>query len=79
MKRVVLLGMAIAGALLAPNASFAQVSCTRDGLQRAADLYLAAQTKGDPSGLPLAMGLGYSENHALADINSGLILSLIHI
>jgi len=71
--------MAIAGALLAPNASFAQVSCTRDGLQRAADLYLAAQTKGDPSGLPLAMGLGYSENHALADINSGLIKTAMTI
>jgi hypothetical protein len=79
MKRVVLLGMAIAGALLAPNASFAQVSCTRDGLKRAADLYLAAQTKGDPSGLPLAMGLGYSENHALADINSGLIKTAMTI
>jgi hypothetical protein len=79
MKRVALMGMVIAGALLAPNASVAQVSCSREGLQRAADLYIAAQTKGDPSGLPLAMGLGYWENHALADINSGLIKTAMTI
>ena len=73
MKRIALVGIVCTGALLAPAAGFAQVSCSRDGLQRAADLYIAAQTKGDTSGMPLAMGLGYMENVALANINEGLI------
>ena len=73
MTRVAFVGMAFAAALLAPAVGYAQVSCSRDGLQRAADLYIAAQTKGDPSGLPLAMGLGYMENMAPADIGKGLI------
>jgi len=65
-------------ALLAPTAGFAQVSCTREGLQRAVDLYIAAQTKGDISGLPLPVVkgqslLGYTENMALAKIDDGLI------
>ena len=73
MKRIAILGFLVAGALLTPRASVAQVACTREGLQRATDLYLAAQTKGDTSGLPLAMGLGYMENAALANINEGVI------
>src|SRR5262245_28191281 len=73
MKRTSLVWMALASALLAPTAGYAQVSCSREGLQRAADLYVAAQTSGDTSGMPLAMGLGYMENAALADINMGLI------
>jgi hypothetical protein len=73
------IGIVIAAALLAPNTSFAQISCSREGLQRAADLYVAAQTKGDTSGLPLAMGLGYMENHAPADINAGLIKTAMTI
>jgi hypothetical protein len=73
MKRCVLIGIVVAAALVVPTASFAQVSCSRDGLQRAVDLYIAAQTKGDTSGLPLAMGLGYLENNAPAKIDEGLI------
>src|SRR5947207_252012 len=73
MRRMALMSIVLAGALLAPATGFAQVSCTRDGLQRAADLYIAAQTRGDTSGLPLAMGLGYVENHAPAEISTGLI------
>jgi hypothetical protein len=61
------------GALLAPAICSAQVACTRDGLQAATDLYLAAQTKGDPSGMPLAMGLAYMENMQLVDIKAGVI------
>jgi hypothetical protein len=45
----------------------------RGGLQRAVDLYLEAQAKGDRSGLPLATGVGYVENMVPADINDGLI------
>jgi hypothetical protein len=70
---MVLIGSVLTAALLAPAASSAQISCSREGLQRGVDLYIAAQTKGDTSGLPLAAGLGYWENHAPADISSGLI------
>ena len=48
--------IAFAAALLTPALGRAQVSCTRDGLKAATDLYVAAQTKGELSGLPLAKG-----------------------
>jgi hypothetical protein len=73
MKRIRLMWIVLSGALLAPTAGFAQIDCTRAGLQKAVDLYIAAQTAGDTSGMPLAQGLGYMENVAPADINSGLI------
>ena len=73
MKRISLILIVLTGAFLAPTAGFAQISCSREGLQRAVDLYITAQTKGDTSGLPLATGLGYMENVAPADINNGLI------
>src|SRR2546425_2013613 len=73
MKRITLMWIVLTSALLAPTAGFAQISCSREGLQRAVDLYLTAQTKGDTSGMPLAMGLGYMENVARVDINNGLI------
>src|SRR5881628_2260508 len=76
MKRITLMWIVLTGALLAPTAGFGQISCSREGLQRAVDLYIAAQTKGDTSGLPLATGLGYIENVATvatANINNGLI------
>jgi len=63
--------MAIAGALLASSVSHAQVSCTREGLKAATDLYIAAQTKGDIADLPLAKGLGYVENFKVMNINVG--------
>ena len=75
MKRItrVSLYLALGGALLAPALSHAEVSCTRGGLQQAVDLYIAAQTKGDLSGLPLAKGVGYWENIAAADIQKGFV------
>jgi len=73
MKPINLMWIVLTGALLAPAAGFAQISCSREGLQRAVDLYITAQTKGDTSGLPLAKGLDYMENVALANIDSGLI------
>jgi hypothetical protein len=72
-KRSTFMWAAVAGALLAPAVVSAQISCTRGGLQRAVDLYIAAQSGGDTSGLPLAAGLGYMENAAPADIDAGLI------
>jgi hypothetical protein len=59
--------------------SNAQVSCTREGLQAAVDLYIAAQTKGDVSGLPLAKGLGYVENTKPVDIREGVIQKAMKI
>jgi hypothetical protein len=79
MTRFALMTMVLAGALLAPRASSAQISCTRDGLQRTVDLYIAAQAKGDTSGLPLAPGLGYVENMAATDISTGLIRTPLKI
>jgi hypothetical protein len=73
MKIIRLMWIVITGALLAPTSGFAQLSCSREGLQQAVDLYIAAQTKGDTSGLPLAAGLGYMENVAPANIDNGLI------
>ena len=73
MTRIALVSIALVGALLAPAAVFAQVSCSREGLQRAVALYVAAQTSGDTSGMPLATGLGYMENAARAEIGTGLI------
>jgi hypothetical protein len=72
MNRTLLLTITLAGAALAPAAR-AQISCTREGLQRAVDLYIAAQTKGDTSGLPLATGLAYIENMQVTNINDGFI------
>ena len=79
MNRLTLRWMAFAGALLAPAISHAQVSCTREGLKAATDLYIAAQTKGDTAGLPLATGLGYVENFKTININDGLIKKAMKI
>ena len=63
-----------AAGLIPAVGSAQQISCVRGGLQRAVNLYIDAQTKGDTSGLPLvANGLGYVENMERIDINSGVI------
>lgn len=67
------LGIVLSGAMLVPAAGFAEISCTRGGLQEAVDLYIDAQTNGDTSSLPLADGVGYIENIEPADIGEGLI------
>jgi len=71
--RIVCRVIALCGALLAPALGHAQVSCARGGLQKAVDLYLAAQTKGDTAGLPLATNVGYWENAAIADVGKGIL------
>ncbi len=74
------LGWIVLAAVLAvPATGFAQVSCARGGLQRAVNLYLDAQAKGDTSGLPLAKGLGYYENAVAVDIDTGLIHKALKI
>src|SRR5258708_3627704 len=79
MNRFAFKWMTLAGALLAPAAGYAQISCTREGLKTATDLYIAAQTKGDTAGLPLAAGLGYVENFKTLNINEGLIKTAMKI
>lgn len=64
---------------LIPVLGHAEVSCTRGGLQQAVDLYIAAQTKGDLSGLPLATNVGYWENIAPADIKKGFVNKALKI
>jgi len=73
MSRMVCKWIVLSAGLLAPMASLAQVACTREGLQAANSLYLTAQGKGDPSGMPLAKGLAYIENMQVVDIQSGVI------
>ena len=65
--------------LVIPALSQAEVSCTRGGLQEAADLYIAAQTKGVPSSLPLAKGVGYWENNVPGDIQKGFLTKPLKI
>jgi hypothetical protein len=79
MQRFSLTWLVISPALLTPALAFAQVNCTRGGLQKAADLYVEAQMKGDVSGLPLAASAGYWENNVLADIKQGLINTAMKI
>jgi hypothetical protein len=55
------------------------VGCTRIGLQYAAQQYLAGQAKGDYSALPLATGLGYSEQMKPADIKTGFLTRKLNI
>jgi len=77
------LSLLISSALLTPAMVFAQpppgaagpgpVSCVRGGLENAVELYIAAQTSGDTSGMPLADGLGYVENMEPVAIAEGMI------
>jgi hypothetical protein len=70
---------ALCVALLTPGLSHADISCTRAGLQQAVDLYIAAQTKGELAGLPLATNVGYWENIAPADIKTGFLTKPLKI
>ena len=63
---------------IAPAISHAG-NCTRAQLQRATDQYVAAQSKGDASGLPVAKGLGYWENNARTDFATGLLTKAMKI
>jgi hypothetical protein len=78
MNRNALKWIVFAGTVLVSTAQ-AQVSCTREGLKAATDLYVAAQTKGDTAGLPLAMGLSYVENTKMMPIAESLIKKAMKI
>ncbi len=79
MNRFTFQWMAVTATLLAPNLCYPQVSCTREGLKAATELYIAAQTTGDIAGLPLAKGLGYVENFKPINISDGLIMKAMKI
>ena len=80
MRRLALCVVSLCAAGLVPAVGSAQqISCVRGGLQRAVNLYIDAQTKGDTSGLPLANGLGYVENMERIDINTGVIKKALQI
>jgi len=79
MKRLAVTMILLAGGLLAPTESVAQISCSREGLQRAVDLYIAAQSAGDTAALPLPPGVGYVENMAPVNINVGVIKTAMKI
>jgi hypothetical protein len=67
-------GVASSGATQKP-----MISCSRMGLQYAAQQYLAGQAKGDYSALPLATGLGYWEQFKAADIKTGFLTKKLNI
>jgi hypothetical protein len=73
MKRISLLAIGFALCALPALSQAVDISCTRGGLTQAVNLYIAAQTKGDLSGLPLPKGIGYWENAAPADIQKGFL------
>ena len=83
MRRSTFAALILISMLLTPMICFAQrageLSCTRGGLQRAVNMYIDAQTKGDISGLPLANGVSYQENIALADIKKGIVNNAMKI
>jgi len=61
-------------ALLACGTAHAQLAppCDRACMTRLVDQYLAAMVKHDPSGLPLARGVRYTENTAEIQVGEGL-------
>jgi hypothetical protein len=74
--RWTLLGGAIWFLVLGCNtAAIAQTSgqaCTRENLKAMTDKYLAALEAHDPSSLPLASGVRYTENGMVVDVGKGL-------
>ena len=73
MHRLPVLWLILGWIVLIPTRGFAQISCTRAGLQAAVDTYIAAQKKGDPSSLPRPTGLAYVENLQRASIDTGIL------
>jgi hypothetical protein len=62
----------IAPVLLVSAASAQTTPCDRACMTGLVDRYLAAMVKHDPSGLPLAKGVRYTENTAEIQVGEGL-------
>jgi hypothetical protein len=61
MNRIAFGWIALSSALIAPVTGFAQIGCTRSGLQAATDLYIQAQGKAIPPACPWRRGLPISK------------------
>jgi len=59
-------------AVVLASAAGAQSTCDRTCMTNLVDRYLAAMVKHDPSGLPLAKGVRYTENTAEIQVGEGL-------
>ena len=79
MRRFVFVALVLAGAALTPTAGFAQMSCSREGLQRAVDLYIAAQTKATRPLFRSRRASATWRTTRQADIASGLIKTAMKI
>ena len=58
--------------LFASGASAQTITCDRTCMTGLVDRYLAAMVKHDPTGLPLANGVRYTENTAEIQVGEGL-------
>jgi hypothetical protein len=56
-----------------------EAACTKTNLQTALNRYIAAQTAGNPSALPLAENVKYSENLKPSMLEGGIVSSAIPI
>jgi hypothetical protein len=65
--------VALLGALSISTLSLAAEHCTRSGLQKAVDQYIAAQTKGDPQLLARTSDAKYIENRKDAELGQGIL------
>jgi hypothetical protein len=79
MMRSVAVVAAVCSVLWTPAESRAQSACTRADLQSAVDSYIAAQSKGTPSGMRLATRVTYSENMRDTPIDRGVLRSPLKI
>jgi hypothetical protein len=68
-------GLALAGcALLAAAPAFAQgAPCTRADLQRLTEIYLKAQTIGDPTPIPMGGWANYNEQLEMGTMSTGIL------
>src|SRR5262245_58928907 len=73
MTRVLAAVAVLSGALCLPSPSQAQARCTRAELAAAVNSYLAAQSKGNTSGLKLATPVKYIEQMQDAAIDKGIL------
>lgn len=61
------------GLFLTAAPALAQQSCTREELQQATDAYIQAQTKGDPTLVPLSGWTQYNEQMEMGTMSTGIL------
>lgn len=60
-------------------ATTARAECSREGLQKLTDAYVAAQSGGKPTLLPLAQGASYAENDKAMEIAAGVLAQALKV